>query len=112
MLSRLLPYLLALAAALLAWSESERADAIGNLLENSQASVRRLSQDNLDLKAAVERQNSETLELKRRMSVEALEAAARASALMGTLPEKTAADHKHGEKPEEVNQWLDSLFSY
>ena len=112
MLSRLLPYLLALAAALLAWSESERADAISTLLENSQSSIRQLSQDNLDLKSAVDKQNEETLELKRRMSGEALAAAARASALMGTLPEKTAADHKHGAKPEEVNQWLDSLFSY
>lgn len=112
MLSRFLPYLLALAASLLAWSESQRADAIATLLSSSQSSVRQLTQDNRGLKGAVEYQNAEVLAIKQRASRETLDAAGRAAEKMATLPAKLKSDRNRGAQPEEMNQWLDSLFSY
>jgi hypothetical protein len=112
MLSRILPYLLAASALLLALSEHQRAEAISVLLSGSQSQVRRLSEDSLALKASVDRQNAAVTGLKSRLSSEALQAAGRATQKLATLPAKLATDHQSSTQPEEMNKWLDSLFSY
>ena len=112
MLSRLLPYLLAAAAAALALSESRRADQAQFALTSSETSRSRLVKDNQDLVLALRKQNEKVLAIKAKASAEALKAAKAAGEVIATLPAKLESDRSVPPEPKEVNQWLDSLFSH
>lgn len=111
MLSRILPYLLAAAAAALAFSESRRADQLQSALTDSETSLSRLVTTNQDLRSALRKQNEQVLSIKAKVSAEALRAAKAAGEVIAKLPAKLESDRSVPPEPKEMNQWLDSLFS-
>lgn len=112
MLSRLLPYLLAAAAAALALSEGRRAEQLQSALTDSETSLSRLVKDNQDLVLALRKQNEKVLSIKSRASAEALRAGEAAGEVIARLPSKLESDRTVLPEPKEVNEWLDSLFSH
>ena len=105
------PYALAVICALLCWNfwmqkrdaERERDQAL--------AANTKLVTANSKLRASISRQNEAVSLLRVSAETAATAAAARADTVQQAIPRKIQQDRATGTAPEEMNQWLESLFS-
>lgn len=105
------PYALAVICALLCWNfwmqkgdaERERDQAV--------AANTKLLTANSELRASVSRQNEAVSLLRVSAEATATAAAARADTVQQAIPRKIQQDRATGTAPEEMNKWLESLFS-
>lgn len=105
------PYALAVICALLCWNfwmqkgdaERERDQAV--------AANTKLLTANSELRASLSRQNEAVSLLRISAETTATAADARADTVQQAIPRKIQQDRAAGTAPEEMNKWLESLFS-
>lgn len=71
----------------------------------------RLVAANSELRASISRQNEAVSLLKATANAASTAAAARAETIQQAIPRKIQQDRATGASPEEMNEWLESLFS-
>lgn len=105
------PYALAVICALLCWNFwMQKGDAERERDQALKANTR-LVTANSELRASVSRQNEAVSLLRVSAEASATAAAARADTVRQAIPRKIQQDRATGTAPEEMNKWLESLFS-
>ena len=107
---RSVPYLLALSTTLVAIGCWSYADVLQDKLTVAEANYDRAFAANSQLAGELDTQNRKVLALQDAAQQESEQAAARARPLLRSLPSKIKQDQAAGTRPEEMNQWFESLY--
>lgn len=105
------PYTLAAICALLCWNFWMQKDNAERERDQAVKANGRLVTANSELRASISRQNGAISLLSAAANEASTTAAARAETIQQAIPRKIQQDRATGTAPEEMNQWLESLFS-
>jgi len=105
------PYALAAICALLCWNFWMQKGDAERERDQALAANTKLVTANSNLRNSISRQNEAVSLLRISAEASATAAAARAATVQQAIPRKIQQDRAAGTAPEEMNKWLESLFS-
>ncbi|MBC7198145.1 MAG: hypothetical protein H5U32_02740 [Pseudomonas balearica] len=105
------PYALAAICALLCWNFWMQKGAAERERDQALAANTKLVTANSNLRNSISRQNEAVSLLRISAEASATAAVARAATVQQAIPRKIQQDRAAGTAPEEMNKWLESLFS-
>lgn len=105
------PYALAAICALLCWNFWMQKGDAERERDQALAANTKLVTANSNLRNSISRQNEAVSLLRISAEASATAAGSRAEAIQQAIPRKIQQDRAAGTAPEEMNKWLESLFS-
>ncbi|GEM_PF-4691273 len=105
------PYALAVICALLCWNFWMQKGDAERERDQALAANTKLVTANSNLRNSISRQNEAVSLLRISAEASATAATARAATVQQAIPRKIQQDRAAGTAPEEMNKWLESLFS-